>query len=411
VKMSLVVQKYGGSSLASPRHIRHAADRIAGLKRSAQGVVVVVSAMGRTTDHLISLARKTVSNPSERELDMLLTVGERISMALLAMALHEQGIAAISFTGSQSGIVTSPDHTDARIIDIRAHRILAELAQGKVVIVAGFQGVSEQKEITTLGRGGSDTTAVAIAAALKASRCEILTDVDGLFTADPRLVPNAQLLPTCSYDEALELANLGAKMHSRSIGLAKRYSVDVRILSSMNDRCKGTRLIVGGSPQEKSMEKLIIRGIATSDGYHHFRVRMKLKEVLPVLKECRVPIHFIHSSLNDVSFLISKERAAETKKKLEHFDSIEETPKVATVSAVGEGLCSAPEVLPLFMEAIQEAGVECLLLCSNSVSITAALPSDQCKKLAIRLHEKLIEGNSAPKQANTSELELGTCNA
>ncbi len=212
--MPLIVQKYGGSSLATPRHIQGVARRIKGVREQGKDVVVIVSAMGRMTDRLIRLAHKTVKRPPQRELDMLMTVGERISMSLLAMCLDEEGVPAISFTGSKSGIVKTEAHTEARIVEIKATRAKEELAKGKVVIIAGFQGVSREKEITTLGRGGSDTSAIAIAAALGAECCEILTDVDGLFTADPRLVPTAKLLTRCSYDEALELAALGAKMHA-----------------------------------------------------------------------------------------------------------------------------------------------------------------------------------------------------
>ena len=240
--MSLIVQKYGGSSLASPRHIQLAADRIKALRNSGSQVVVVVSAMGHTTDHLLKLAAKTVKTPPSRELDMLLTAGERVSMSLLAMSLQERLVPAISFTGSQSGIITSSDHSRAKILEIRPQRIQEELQKGKVVIIAGFQGVSREKEITTLGRGGSDTTAVALAASLKASRCDILTDVEGIFSADPRVVPSAKPFEFLSYDECLELASLGAKMQPRSIELAKKFSVPLWIGSSRSLMGSGTAI-------------------------------------------------------------------------------------------------------------------------------------------------------------------------
>ena len=201
--MALIVQKYGGSSLRTPNHIRAAADRIRILKNEGNEVVAVVSAMGRMTDYLIRLAERTVAQPPQRELDMLMTAGERVSMALLAMALEEGGVSAISFTGSQGGILTTSDHNEARIVEIRCLRIQQELNRGRVVILAGFQGVSRDKEVTTLGRGGSDTSAIALAAALGAHRCDILTDVDGLFSADPRLVATARLLPQLSYNDGV----------------------------------------------------------------------------------------------------------------------------------------------------------------------------------------------------------------
>lgn len=393
--MGLIVQKYGGSSLATPQHIQWAAQRIERIKRSGSDLVVVVSAMGKTTDHLIRLARKTVHHPPVRELDMLLTAGERVSMALLSMALQERGISAISFTGSQSGIVTSPHHTEAKIIDIRAHRIREELCNGKVVIIAGFQGVSEQHEITTLGRGGSDTTAVAIAAALGAECCEILTDVDGLFSADPRLVANARLLENCSYDEALELASLGAKMHSRSIELAKKYQVRVRVAGARTD-CVGTYLVhsltTDGGTMEKTMEKTIIRGIAMKRGYHFFKVDSSLDSLMDVLEQNRVPLRFFNYSEQQVRFLCEQNKVPLVRELLkEQSGDFEEVAKVAIVSAVGDGLSSSSEILPLFLKTIRETGAKCLLLCSNSLSMTAAVEFEYQEEVTKKLHEKLLE--------------------
>jgi aspartate kinase len=222
----LVVQKYGGTSLATPEMIKRVAGRVLHTLESGRPVLVVVSAMGDSTDRLMDLAHAVARKPSRRELDMLLTAGERISMALLAMALNDAGQEAISFTGSQSGIVTDTRHTKARILQIRADRIREEIEKGKVVIVAGFQGVSREREVTTLGRGGSDTSAVALSSFLGASACEIYSDVDGLYTADPRLVPEARLVPRCSHEEILELASLGARiLHVHSARLARDRSV------------------------------------------------------------------------------------------------------------------------------------------------------------------------------------------
>ncbi|MBI2895711.1 MAG: aspartate kinase [Deltaproteobacteria bacterium] len=226
--MSVVVQKYGGSSLADVEHLWQVADKVCACKREGRDVVVVVSAMGKTTDGLLSLARQVTKSPPRRELDMLVSTGERVSMALLSMAVQERGFEAVSFTGSQSGIITNDRHFDARIIEVRPYRIEDELAKGRVVIVAGFQGVSYRKEITTLGRGGSDTTAVALAAALGAERCEIYSDVEGVFTADPRVVPQARLMPEIGYSELEEMARAGAKVLSvDAVELARRAGIAI----------------------------------------------------------------------------------------------------------------------------------------------------------------------------------------
>jgi len=395
--MALIVQKYGGSSLATPKHIRRAAARIREAKRSGQDIVVVASAMGRMTDHLILLAHKTVQRPPQRELDMLMTAGERISMSLLAMALHEEGIPAISFTGSQSGIVTTNHHTEARILTLRAHRIQEELARGKAVIIAGFQGVSEQKEITTLGRGGSDTTAVALAAALGAECCEILTDVNGLFSADPRLVPEAKLLSTCSYDEALELASLGAKMHPRSLEMARRYGVRLRICSAHDSQLEGT-WIGEQSPNRKEqiMEETKIRGVTTRDGYHFFQSQIPLDRLFSILRPHRVHLRFLSGTSEGVSFLCEKEKAQAVREVLlESHLPFEEIAKVAVISAVGEGLSSCPDVVPDFLQAIQSSGAQVLLLCINALSASVAVPAAQKELATQAAHRRLIEEASS----------------
>lgn len=244
--MAILVHKYGGTSVNGPERIRAVAQRIAAARAAGNDLVVVVSAMGDTTDELIALARKVSPNPSRREMDMLLTTGERVSMALVAMALHDLGVHAISFTGSQSGILTDDAHSNARIVAIRPERILAELERGRVVIVAGFQGVCPKtKEITTLGRGGSDTTAVALAAALAPARCDIYTDVSGVFTADPRVVPNARVVPELSYRACSALAHLGGRvLHARCVDLAARERVPLVVRSSFDDE-PGTRIVEG----------------------------------------------------------------------------------------------------------------------------------------------------------------------
>lgn len=250
--MPLLVQKYGGTSVEGPERIRAVARRVAAARTAGYDMVVVVSAMGQTTDELIALARQVSERPRPREMDMLLTVGERVSMALLAMALHDAGVEAISFTGSQSGILTDSRHNSARIADVRPERLRAELARGRVVIVAGFQGVNPvTKEITTLGRGGSDTTAVALAAALGPAECEIYTDVGGVLTADPRIVPGARILPRLSYTLCSTLAHLGGRvLHARCVDLAARAGVPLVVRSSFDD-APGTRIVHG--PEEDPM--------------------------------------------------------------------------------------------------------------------------------------------------------------
>lgn len=386
--MALIVQKYGGSSLASPRHIQRAAERIATLKSTGKDVVVVVSAMGRMTDMLVRLAHRTVKAPAEREMDMLLTAGERVSMSLLAMALHERGVPAISFTGSQSGIVTTGEHTNARIIDIRAHRIREEIAKGKVVIIAGFQGVSEAKEITTLGRGGSDTTAVALAAELGAECCEILTDVEGILTADPRVVSGAQLIEHCSYDEALELSSKGAKLQSRSVEVAKRFEVPVRVAPARNPSAPGT--MISNAPS-KNLERSIIRGIATRDGLTFFRARGSVSQVRDLLERERVTTRYFQVGRGECSWLADASTSARLRDRLMIEGlAFEENSKACLVSVVGESISDAREVMTGFLESIESSGAEIITLASNSLSLCVAIDAAHKPSLAQKLHDRFI---------------------
>ncbi len=255
--MSIVIQKYGGSSVATPEKIKAVAQRIGKTKDLGHHVVVVVSAMGNTTDELLSLAKAVSPTPQRRELDMLLTVGERISMAVLSMALQDLGYHAVSFTGSQSGIITTNDHTNARIIRVTPYRIQDALSQDAIVIVAGFQGVSEHKEITSLGRGGSDTTAVALAAALNATYAEICSDVDGVYSTDPRLVPSARHIDALSYDEMQSLSDAGAKvLHAEAVEWARRQNIEIRCASTHADGEKFTKIAeIDGTPKVSAITK------------------------------------------------------------------------------------------------------------------------------------------------------------
>ncbi len=254
----LIVQKFGGSSVANPERIKRVAQRVVDAKRTGANIVVVVSALGDTTDELLQLASQITQDPAERELDMLMATGEQVSVALLAMAIHQLGEDAVSFTGAQVGILTDGTHTKARIVDINTQRIEKELAKRRIVIVAGFQGVNLNQDITTLGRGGSDLTAVAMAKALGADVCEIFTDVEGVYTADPRIVPQARKLSVISYDEMLEMASLGAQvMQARSIFVAKRFEIPIHVRSSFSLR-EGTMIQKTG----KAMEDIVVSGVS-----------------------------------------------------------------------------------------------------------------------------------------------------
>jgi aspartate kinase len=257
MKRGLIVQKFGGSSVANVERIQHVAKRVAAYKKRGHDLVVVVSALGDTTDELIELANKINPDPSEREMDMLLSTGEQISVALLAMALHKLGCEAISFTGLQVGIITDTSHTRARILKINTEKIKEELNKGRVVIVAGFQGVTLNQDITTLGRGGSDLTAVALAKELKADECEIYTDVEGIFSTDPRIEPKAKKIDAITYDEMLEMASLGAQvMQARSIEVAKKFDVPIHVRSSFSQK-SGTMII----KEVKRMEEVVVSGV------------------------------------------------------------------------------------------------------------------------------------------------------
>jgi len=341
--MGLIVQKYGGSSVADAAGLKRVANRIVAAKRDGNQVVVVVSAMGDTTDELIDLAEQITPIPQGRELDMLLTAGERISMALLAMAINNLGHEALSFTGSQAGVITTSAHGRARIIDVTPGRIKEALDAGAIAIVAGFQGISQDtKDVTTLGRGGSDTTAVALAAALDADVCEIYTDVDGVFSADPRVVPSARKLKTVTYDEMLELAASGAKvLHLRCVEYARRYNLPIHVRSSFTPN-EGT-WVVKDHPEGGSMEQAIISAA---------------------------------TGLTDISFTLPKaEGAAATVilQKLQGevgFASIQYDDQIGKLSLVGAGMRSHPGVTATFFGALSDAGVNIEMISTSEIRIS-----------------------------------------
>ncbi|MDT4933884.1 MAG: aspartate kinase [Pseudonocardiales bacterium] len=386
--MGLVVQKYGGSSVADAERIKRVAERIVATRRDGHDVVVVVSAMGDTTDELIDLAEQIVPVPSGREFDMLLTAGERISMALLAMAINSLGYKAESFTGSQAGVLTTSVHGKARIVNITPGRVQNSIADGNVAIVAGFQGVSpDTKDITTLGRGGSDTTAVALAAALEADVCEIYTDVDGVYTADPRIVPNARRLSTVTYEEMLELAACGAKiLHLRSVEYGRRYGVPIHVRSSFSNK-PGTT--VAGNMEDLAVEDAIISGVA------HDRSEVKVTVVgvpdkpgeaaaiFQELASAEINLDMIVQNIStggtgrtDVSFTLPATDGATALaalKKVQQqvgFEDLLYDDHVGKLSLVGAGMRSHPGVSAKFFAALAEAGVNVEMISTSEIRIS-----------------------------------------
>ena len=414
--MGLVVQKYGGSSVADAERIKRVAERIVATKREGHDVVVVVSAMGDTTDELIDLAEQIVPVPSGREFDMLLTAGERISMALLAMAINSLGYKAESFTGSQAGVLTTSVHGKARIVNITPGRVENSVAEGNVAIVAGFQGVSpDTKDVTTLGRGGSDTTAVALAAALKADVCEIYTDVDGVFTADPRIVPNARRLSTVTYEEMLELAACGAKiLHLRSVEYGRRYGVPIHVRSSFSNR-PGTT--VAGSMEELAMEDAIISGVA------HDRSEVKVTVVgvpdkpgeaaaiFTELAAAEINLDMIVQNIStggtgrtDVSFTMPATDGAtamavlQKAKAVVGFEDLLYDDHIGKLSLVGAGMRSHPGVSATFFSALAAAGVNVEMISTSEIRISVVC-RDTDLDVAVRAVHDAFELGSSDEQA------------
>jgi aspartate kinase len=409
--VALVVQKYGGSSVGDAERIKHVAKRIVARRRAGDDVVVVVSAMGDTTDELIDLAEQVTPLPHPRELDMLLTAGERISMALLAMAIANLGHEARSYTGSQAGVITDSAHGKARIIDVTPGRIRTALDDGAVVIVAGFQGVSQDtKEITTLGRGGSDTTAVALAAALGADVCEIYTDVDGVFSADPRIVPSARRLPSITYEEMLEMAAAGAKvLHLRCVEYARRYDLPIHVRSSFSSR-EGTYVIAAGAPfpgahEGDPMEQAIISGVAhdRSEGkVTVVGVPDKPGEAAAIFRavaDAEINIDMIVQNVSaastgrtDISFTLPKTDGARALAVLEKardaigFEALQWDDQVGKVSLVGAAMRSHPGVSATFFEALADAGVNVELISTSEIRISVVCRADAVDDAVIAVH-------------------------
>ena len=398
--MALIVQKYGGSSVADAEKIKNVARRIVETKDKGNEVVVVVSAMGDTTDELIQLAKQVNPKPQERELDVLLSTGEIVSSTLLAMALHSLGHKAVSLSGSQAGIETDTTYSKARILHVEPKRVVEELEKGNVVIVAGFQGITRDMDITTLGRGGSDTTAVALAAALKAQICQIYTDVEGVFTADPRLVPEARKLEGIGYEEMLELATLGAKvMHSRAVELGEVYNMPILVASSFSDK-SGT-IIHGGIPMEVRNK---VRGIA-----HDLNVAKVTVVGVPdrpgiasaifePLAKANVSIDTIVqnasiSNITDLTFTVARGDLDKAMSLVEPLAKSMGAKKcvsdstLAKVSIVGTGMQNTPGYASNMFRALSEQGINIQLISTSEIKITCIIAEDRMKDAVKALHK------------------------
>ncbi|EAQ00528.1 aspartate kinase [Janibacter sp. HTCC2649] len=410
--MPIVVQKYGGSSLADAESIKRVARRIAETKKAGNDVVVAVSAMGDSTDELVDLAQDVSPVPAPRELDMLMTAGERISMALVAMAIHDLGISARSFTGSQAGVITDEAHGKAKIIDVTPGRITEALGKGHVVIVAGFQGVSQTtKEITTLGRGGTDTTAVALAAALGADVCEIYTDVDGVFTADPRIVPKARKIDRISAEEMLELAASGSKvLHLRSVEYARRYDIPIHVRSSFTPKegtivsdqpgpagAEGTEgeaveaPIIAGVAHDLSEAKITVVGVPDTTG--------KAAQIFHAVADAEINLDMIvqnvsatDTGLTDISFTLPKtdgQTAMEALTAIQEqvgFTGLQYDDQVGKLSLVGAGMRSNPGVSATFFRALADADVNIEMISTSEIRISVITRSELLEEAVRAVH-------------------------
>ncbi|MGY2877127.1 aspartate kinase [Marmoricola sp. URHA0025 HA25] len=417
--MGIVVQKYGGSSVADAESIKRVARRIVETKKAGNSVVVVVSAMGDTTDELIDLANQVSPLPPARELDMLLTAGERISMAVLAMAIQNLGHQARSFTGSQAGVITDSEHGRAKIIDVTPGRIQAAIDEDAIAIVAGFQGVSQTtKDITTLGRGGSDTTAVALAVALQADVCEIYSDVDGIFTADPRIEPRARKVPRISYEETLEMAAQGAKiLHLRCVEYARRYGMPIHVRSSFSEKegtwvVKAEDVVAPNTHGETAMEAAIITGVA------HDRSQAKITVVgvpdkpgeaaaiFRAIADAQINIDMIvqnvsaaATNLTDVSFTLPRgegQTAMTALARLQEsigFESLQYDDSVGKVSIVGAGMSTSPGISARFFEALSDAGVNIEMISTSEIRVSVVVAETQVQDAVRAAHDAFDLGS------------------
>ncbi len=400
--MKLIVQKFGGSSVKDAQHIQNVAGIIADTYKAGNNVIVVLSAQGDTTDDLIAKAKEISDYPSKREMDMLLSTGEQISIALCAMALEKMGIPAVSLAAWQVGIHTNRTYTNARIKTIDRDRIQSELDRKKVVLVAGFQGVNRYGDVTTLGRGGSDTSAVALAATFNADLCQIYTDVDGVYTTDPRIVPNAIKLPEITYDEMLELASQGAQvLHNRSVELAKKYNVNMEVVSSL-ERKPGTKVKevakmeknnIAGVAKDTSIARIALVGLEHSPG-------MAFK-VFSLLGQAKINVDTIIQSIGreeqkDISFTVPKDNVAEADKVLEDnreslkFDHITVDDKIAKVSIVGAGIMTTPGVAAKMFEALYDANINIQMINTSEIRVSVLIDQEDANRAVKAVHDRFF---------------------
>ena len=394
----VIVQKYGGTSMGDIERIQNVARRVVEHKRKGHPMVVVVSAMGKTTDHLVDMAIQLNPNPSAREMDMLLSTGEQVSISLLAMAIENMGEKAISLTGAQCGIKTDAHHKKARIESIDTERLMEEFDRDHIVIVAGFQGISSLGDITTLGRGGSDTTAVALAAAVKAEKCEIYTDVDGVFTTDPRKVPEAKQLPEISYDEMLELAKLGAGvLHPRSVELARKYSVQLVVRSSFNNN-EGTRIV-----EVSKLEKVQVRGVTADQDIARVSVAKVPDtpgiafQLFSQLAKQNIHLDMIiqnlnHEEHNDISFTVPNDDLLEATSIATAFaekvggGEVIIKKDVSKVSIVGTGITGNAEVASLLFGTLSELGINIEMISTSEIKISCIIDAQSSDLAVASLH-------------------------
>lgn len=396
----LIVQKYGGSSLATVERVFNVANRIINTYKQGHKVVVVLSAQGKTTDQLIAKAHEIDPNPSKREMDMLISTGEQQSVALMAMAINKLGYPAVSLNAFQVGMHTNSTYSNARLKKIDTERIEAELDRKNIVLVTGFQGINKFDDITTLGRSGSDTTAVAIAAALNADKCEIYTDVDGVYTADPRIVKNARKLDEITYDEMLELAALGAKvLHHRSVEIAKKYNVELEVRSSFNDSegtivrevCNVEKMLVSGVAGDKNVARISVIGIPDTPG--------KAFELFSLLAKNKISVDIILQSIGrdgtkDISFTVARSDLHDAlkiiKENLERLGAKDVVYKedVAKVSIVGAGMATNPGIAAMMFEAMYNAGINISMISTSEVKISVLIDEKYTEEAMNAIHER-----------------------
>jgi len=400
--MSVIVQKYGGSSVADVDKLKHVAQRVMQTRAQGHDVVVVVSAMGDTTDDLLSTAKKVSANPDRRELDMLLSAGERISMALLSMAIRELGGDAISFTGSQSGIITNDRHVDARIIEVRPFRVLDELARGKIVVIAGYQGVSYRKEVTTLGRGGSDTTAVAMAAALDAEFCEICSDVDGVYSADPRVVPAARRIGTMSYEETQEMAECGARvLNAQAVEFAKEKGIAIYARATRGP-LPGVDPSADGTVVRRNPPRLpgTVVGVASERDIIMLDADAAAKEVLTLLEERHVAGKQLHIFADRTTVAISRENLHDEERLRDVLQTrlhgrAHLVDGLGAVSVIGAGINATYANVLSGEAALTAAGIAPTGTATSSFRITWMVPREKTDDAVRALHARFIDTREA----------------